>query len=147
MTKARDIRAAVYEELDVDPLIDPVDIVVEVLDSSVLLNGTVPSQAQRSEATAAAWRVNGVTQVENQLDVALPAADYGDDETLMRLANEALAANTAVPDGVTATARAGCVYLVGTVSESAQRVACEDTVADLGGVLSISNEIDVLGDA
>jgi len=147
MTTGRDIRAAVYEELDADPLIDPVDIVVEVLDDSVLLNGTVPSEAQRSQATAVAWRVDGITKVENLLDVALPAADYGDDETLMRLANEALAANTAVPGTVTATARAGCVHLVGTVSESAQRVACEDTVADLGGVLSISNEIEVLGQA
>jgi len=147
MTTARDIRAAVYEELDIDPLIDPADVEVEVQDGSVLLNGTVPSLEQRSEATAAAWRVDGVTQVENLLDVALPAADYGDDETLTRMANEALAANTAVPDGVTATARAGCISLAGTVSESAQRVACEDTVAGLGGVLSIANEVEVLGRA
>jgi osmotically-inducible protein OsmY len=50
---SKDIRAQVYEELRVDPLIDTDDIEVKVLDSDVLLNGTVPSQAQRSEAAVA----------------------------------------------------------------------------------------------
>jgi len=39
-----DIRAAVYEELVTDPLIDADDIVVEVFNGDVSLEGTVPSQ-------------------------------------------------------------------------------------------------------
>ncbi len=48
----RDIRAAVYEELVTDPLIDADDIVVGVFNVDVPLDGTVPSQAERSEAAA-----------------------------------------------------------------------------------------------
>ena len=49
----RDIRAAVHEALVTDPRIDADGIVVEVFDGAITLNGTVPSQAQRSEAAAA----------------------------------------------------------------------------------------------
>ena len=143
----RDIRAAVYEELVTDPLIDADDIVVEVVDGAASLNGTVPSQAQCAEAAAAARRVDGVTMVDNLLAVALPSRDFGDDVALAQLANQALAANAAVPDGVKATAREGSVFLTGAVSRSAQRVAAEDTVAGVAGVLSITNEIDVQSNA
>lgn len=61
----RDIRAAVYEELVTDPLIDADDIVVGVFNGDVPLDGTVPSQAERSEAAAVAQRVAGVTVVHN----------------------------------------------------------------------------------
>jgi len=147
MATDRDIRAAVYEELVTDPLIDTGDIVIEVSNGAVSLNGTVPSQAQCSEAAAAARRVNGVTRVDNLLAVALPSGDYGDDAALTQLANQTLAANGTVPDGVKAAAREGNVFLTGTVSHSVQRVAAEDAVAGLAGVLSITNEIDVQGEA
>jgi len=140
----RDIRAAVYEELITDPLIDPEDIVVEVINGAVSLNGTVPSRAQCSEAAAAARRVDGVTRVDNLLAVA--SGGFEDDATLARSVNRALAANGAVPDGVKATAREGSIFLTGTVSHSAQRVAAEDTAAAVAGVLDITDEIEVLGE-
>jgi osmotically-inducible protein OsmY len=141
----RDIWAAVHEELVTDPLIDAGNIVVDVVDGAVSLTGTVPSQAQCTEAAAAALRVARVTMVDTLLAVALPSGDFGDDAALAQLANQALAVNAAVPDGVTATAREGNIFLIGTVSVSAQRVAAEDTVADVAGVLSITNEIEVQG--
>jgi osmotically-inducible protein OsmY len=90
--------------------------------------------------------VAGVTGVDHLLGVALPSRDYGDDAALAQLANDALAANRAVPNGVRATAREGDVFLTGTVSVSAQRVAAEDAVAGVVGVLSITNQIEVQGD-
>jgi osmotically-inducible protein OsmY len=140
-----DICAAVHRELVTDPLIEADDIVVELLDGKVSLNGTVPSQNQRSEAAAAARRVAGVTDVYNLLGVALPSSDYGDDAALAQLVNDALGANRAVPDGVRATAHEGDVFLTGTVRYSAQRVAAEDAVAGVAGVLSVTNQIEVLG--
>jgi osmotically-inducible protein OsmY len=80
------------------------------------------------------------------LAVALPADDYGDDAVLARLANQALAANAAVPDSVKATASNGNLFLTGTVSRNGQRDAAQDTAAGVAGILSITNEIDVLGD-
>jgi len=146
MATDRDIRAAVYEELVTDPQIDAEDIVVEVFHGAVSLNGTVPSQAQCSEAAAAARRVDGVTAVDNLLAVAIPAGGFEDDAALAQLANRALAANGTVPGGVRATAREGNVFLTGTVSRSVQRVAAENTVAAVAGVLSITNEIEVQGE-
>jgi osmotically-inducible protein OsmY len=128
-----DIRAAVSKELATDPSIDANDIVVEVFNDAISLNGTVPSQAQRSEAAAAARRVAGVTTVYNLLAVALPSADYGDDAALAQLVNSALAANRAVPNGVRATCHQGDIFLTGVVSHSEQRAAAEDAAAGVGG--------------
>ena len=139
----RDIRAAVHEALVADPRINADDIVVEVFDGDVTLNGTVPSQAQCSEAAAAARRVAGATTVQNLLAVALPSNDYGDDTALAQLVNEALGANRAVPDGVRATCREGAVFLTGIVSLSALRAAADDSAAGVAGVLSITNQIEV----
>jgi len=147
MVTDRDIRAAVYEELFTDPLIDTENIVVEVLDGAVSLTGTVPAQAQCAEATAAAHRAAGVIGVDNLLAVAIPFAGFEDDAALAQSANRALAANGSVPAGVTAAAREGSIFLTGTVSHSVQRVAAEDTVAAVAGVLSITNEIEVQGEA
>jgi len=147
MVTDRDIRAAVYEELVTDPLIDTEDIVVEVLNGAVSLTGTVPTQAQCAEAAAAAHRVDGVTGVDNLLAVAIPFGGFEDDAALARSVNRALAANGTVPHGVKATAREGSIFLTGMVSRSAQRVAAEDTAAAVSGVLDITNEIEVQGEA
>ncbi len=141
-----DIRAAVYLELDADPLIDADNIEVDVVNGEVSLNGSVMSQEQRSEAAAVAQRVGDVTVVHNLLSVAPPSSDYGDDAALAQLVNDALAANQAVPGGVRATAREGDVCLTGMVGDSAERVAAEDAAAGVAGVLSITNQIEVQGD-
>ena len=138
----RDIRAAVYQELDADRLVDAADIVVEAVNGVVSLNGTVPSHDQRVAAATAARRVAGVTGVDNLLDVALPVGDYLEDAALAQRVNSALAAK-GVPDGVRATARAGDVVLTGTVRDITQRGAAEDAAAGVGGVLSITNRIEV----
>ena len=143
----RNIRDEVHKELVTDPLIDADDIVIEVVNGAVSLTGTVPSQAQCTEVVAAAHRVAGVIGVDNLLAVALPSGDFGDDAALAQLANQALATTRAVPDGVQATAREGSIFLTGTVSHNVQRVAAEDTVAGVAGVLSITNEIEVQGNA
>ena len=143
MGASRDVRAAVVEELRVDPLIDTGDIEVKVFGGDVSLNGTVPSQAQRSEAAVAARRAGGVTTVHNLLDVALPSEDWGDDAVLAQVVNQALAADAAVPEGIKASARDGNVVLTGLVSSSAQRAAAEDAAAGCGGVLGVINKIVV----
>ena len=146
MSTDSDIQMAVSKELAADPQIDADDIVVDIVYGAVSLTGTVPSQAQCAEATAAARRVAGATRVDNLLAVALPSRDFGDDVALAQFTNQALAETAAVPDGVKATVREGSVTLTGTVSISAQRVAAEDTVAGVAGVVNITNEIEVQSD-
>jgi osmotically-inducible protein OsmY len=147
MGKTTDIREAVEAELEFDPLVDPSDITVKNISGQVALNGTVPSYPQYLEAAAAAQRVAGVTDVHNHLEVLLPDVDYRDDAMLTTAANNALALNVTVPDGVEATARDGDVTLSGMVPFGPQRAAAESAVAGLIGVRNVNNEVEVWDDA
>jgi osmotically-inducible protein OsmY len=141
------IRDAVESELIFDPLVDETNITVKNMNGEVVLNGTVPSYPQYLEAAAAAQRVAGVKNVHNHLEVALPPDDYRDDATLTTMANNALALNITVPDGVEATARNGNIRLTGTVSYGSQRAAAELAIAGLTGVRNIKDKIEIVWDA
>jgi len=147
MGKNHDIRAAVEAELAFDPLVSATGITVMNLNGDVALNGTVASYPQYLEAAAAAQRVAGVKNVHNHLEVVLPPGDYRDDALLTTAANNALALNVTVPDGIEAAARDGNLTLTGTVPSGPQRAAAEAAVAGLTGVRNIRNYIDVGEDA
>jgi osmotically-inducible protein OsmY len=147
MGKTKDIREAVDAELTFDPLVDAANITVKNKDGEVALNGTVPNYPQYQEATAAAQRVAGVTSVHNHLEVVLPPGDYRNDPTLATAANNALALDVTVPDGVQATASNGNLTLTGAVSYGAERAAAELAVAGLTGVRDIKDDIEIAYDA
>lgn len=147
MGKTKDIRGAVEKELIFDPLVDSADIIVKNMNGEVALNGTVPNYPQYREAADAAQRVAGVTNVHNHLEVVLPPGDYRDDAMLTTAANNALALNVTVPDGVEATAKNGNLTLTGSVSYGGQRTAAELAVAGLTGVRNIKDEIGIWNDA
>jgi len=142
-----DIRDTVESELIFDPLVDETDIKVKNINGEVALNGTVASYPQYLEAAAATQRVAGVKNVHNHLEVVLPLGDYRDDAVLTTMANNALALNVTVPDGVEATARTGNLRLTGTVSYGSQRAAAELAVAGLTGVRNIRDDIEIRWDA
>jgi osmotically-inducible protein OsmY len=145
-TKTTDIREAVRAELDFDPLVDASDITIKNMNGDVALNGTVSSYPQYMEAAAAARRVYGVTSIHNHLMVLLPPRDYRDDPMLTTAANNALAQNITVPDGVEATASDGNLWLTGTVSYGSQRKAAEMSVAALTGVRNVTDDIEIRTD-
>ena len=143
VSKTKDVRAAVEQELGFDSGVDAAHIAVRNIVGDVTLTGTVPSYPQYVEAAAAARRVAGVTGVHNQLEVALPEGDYRDDVKLATAANNALAANVTVPDSVEATAEDGDVTLTGTVSYGTERAAAEAAVSSLTGVRNVINDIEI----
>jgi osmotically-inducible protein OsmY len=147
MSKSKDIRAAVEDELIFDPLVDATNISMKNLNGEVALNGTVPSYPQYLEAADAARRVAGVTSVHNHLEVLLPLGDERDDTTLTTAANNALTLNVTVPAGVEATAHDGNLTLTGTVPYGSQRDAAEATVALLTGVRNVKDNIEISYDA
>ena len=147
MSTTQDIRAAVEAELKFDPLVDDADIQVMNVNTDVALNGTVPNYPQYLEAAAAAQRVTGVKNVYNHLEVALSEADFRDDVMLITAANNALAQNVTVPDGVEATASDGNVTLTGTVSFGTERAAAERAVSGLIGLRNVRNDIEISYDA
>jgi osmotically-inducible protein OsmY len=143
MGKTTDIREAVDAELKFDPLVDDADIHVMNMNGDVALNGTVPSYPQYLEAATAAQRVSGVKNVFNHLQVVLPDADFRDDAMLTTAANNALALNVTVPDGVEAAASDGNLTLTGTVEFGAERTAAETAVAGLTGVRNLRDDIEI----
>ena len=143
MGKTKDVRAAVEAELGFDPLVDSADIKVMNMRGDVTLAGTVPSYPQYVEAAAAARRVAGVSGVHNNLMVVLPDRDYRDEVQLITAANNALAQNITVPDGVEAVAADGNIILTGTVSYLTERAAAEAAVSGLVGVRNVENDIDI----
>src|SRR5215471_14866900 len=147
MGTTKDIREAVQAELKFDPLVDDADIDVVNINGDVALNGTVASYPQYLEAAAAAQRVSGVKNVHNHLEVVLPPGNYRDDAMLTTAANNALAMNITVPDGVEATAYDGNVELTGIVKHGPQRAAAELAVAGLTGVRNVRNDIEIGYDA
>ena len=68
--------------------------------SVVTLSWAIAPGIYRPGAAEAAWRVAGVTNVHNHLEVVLPPGDVRDDSMLTTAANDALAANVTVPAGV-----------------------------------------------
>jgi osmotically-inducible protein OsmY len=147
MSKTKDIRGAVEDELIFDPLVDSSDIRVENLNGDVALNGSVPSYPQYLEAAAAARRVAGVTGVHNHLEVVLLAGDDRSDPVLETAANNTLELSVTIPDGVTATAHNGNVTLSGTVRYGYERTAAETAVATLAGVRNLKDDIEISWDA
>jgi len=145
--KTKDIREAVEAELGFDPLVDASNISIENLSGDVALNGTVASYPQYVEAAAAAQRVYGVTSVHNHLEVVLPPENYRDDPMLTTMANNALALDITVPDGVEAAASNGNLTLTGTVHYGSERTAAELAVAGLTGVRNIKDDIGIAWDA
>jgi osmotically-inducible protein OsmY len=143
MGKTTDIRTAVEAELKFDPQVDDADVHVVNMNGDVALNGTVPSYPQYLEAAAATQRVSGVKNVFNHLQVVLPDADFRDDAMLTTAANNALAQNVTVPDGVEATAEDGNLTLTGTVGYGAERAAAELAVTGLTGVRNVRDDIEV----
>ena len=77
----------------------------------------------------------------------LPDENYCDDAILTTTANNALALNATVPDGVEATARDGNLTLTGAVEYGRQRNAAELAVAGLTGVRNVKDDIDISYDA
>ena len=147
MGTIKDVRHAVEAELEFDPLVDDADVHIVNINGDVALNGTVPSYPQYLEAAAAAQRVAGVRNVHNHLQVVLPDEDYRDDAILTTVANDALALNVTVPDGVEATALDGNLTLTGAVQYGRQRKAAELAVAGLVGVRNVKDDIEISYDA
>jgi osmotically-inducible protein OsmY len=143
VSKTKDVRAAVEKELGFDPRVDSSDIKVMTIGGNVNLTGTVPSFPQYLQASAGARRVDGVTSVDNNLEVVLPESNYRDDAKLTTAANNALTANLTVPDSVEATAEDGNVTVSGTVSYGTERAAAAEAVAGLTGVRNVWNEIEI----
>jgi osmotically-inducible protein OsmY len=136
------IHADVIEELDWDPEVSAKDVGVEVDDGVVTLTGAVETYAKKVAAERAAFRVEGVRAVANELHVKGPGAR--DDTDVARAAAAALEANNHLPrDRIQITVKNGKVALTGEVDWGYQRAAATAAVRFLPGVRDVINTIRV----
>jgi osmotically-inducible protein OsmY len=136
---------AVIANLDLDPRIpESLEIAVAADDGLVTLRGTVESFSQRRAAGQDAKKVDGVYDVDNELNVSLTGANRRDDDEIRGAALQGLIWDVDVPsDFVDVKVDDGWVTLKGNVSYQFESDAAYDDVASLYGVLGVTNEIVV----
>jgi osmotically-inducible protein OsmY len=147
MKNDRQLEDDVRAELDWDPAInDPGAIAVAAYRGHVTLRGTLPSLHQRRTAVAAAKRVRGTFDVDDQLSVRLMDELAREDAELRGAVLQAFAWNVQVPAAqIDVAVDVGHVRLSGRVDWPYQRAAAEDTVSTMEGVVGVRNEIEVSG--
>ncbi|HEX3830611.1 MAG TPA: BON domain-containing protein [Solirubrobacteraceae bacterium] len=136
---------AVIANLDRDPRIpESLEIAVAADDGIVTLRGTVESFSQRRAAGQDAKKVEGVYDVDNELNVSLTGANRRDDDEIRGAALQGLIWDVDVPsDFVDVKVDDGWVTLKGNVSYQFESDAAYDDVASLYGVLGVTNQIVV----
>ena len=140
------IETAVLEALRTDPRIPhPEEIAVAVDEHAVTLRGTVGSFTQRRAAVRDAREVDRVRYVYDDLSVRLLDAAQRSDAELRGMALQAIAWDTDAPaELIDVKVEDGWVTLRGTVSWQFESDAAYEDVANLFGVIGITNEIRVV---
>jgi len=140
----RELREAVEEALDWEPIIDAKGIGVSVKEGVVKLSGHVPSYPQKREGKKVAALVRGVKAVVCELKVTLPSPSERSDEDIARAAANAIAWNTLLPkDKIKVGVDQGRITLEGAVDWQYQRKSADQCVGYLAGVRDVNNHIIV----
>lgn len=144
--QVRDLEAqiALRNALDRAPDLSEREIEVSVEDGVVTLSGKVDDPTERSGAERIASAVEGVRDVENQLEVSR-AASLPPDDGLKKRAEFALFTTDAFNlELIEIRVEEGVVTLSGDVRSEAERLLAERVVADVDGVQSVENRLEVL---
>jgi osmotically-inducible protein OsmY len=140
----RDLRQAVEEALDWEPIVNAKRIGVSVKDGVVTLTGHADSFPQKREAEKVAGLVAGVKAVACELEVALAPPDQPADEEIAGAASNAIARNTLLPNGtIQVWVDHGRVTLEGVVDSQQQRASARQCIRCLAGVKDVNNHIVV----
>jgi osmotically-inducible protein OsmY len=139
-----DLERSVTDELYWDPKVDNAAIAVSADDGVVTLRGTVGSFRQKREATQDAERVFGVESVKNDLQVRIMNQDRRDDAELRGDVLQALMLDSIVPSTIDAKVDDGMVTLTGTANWQFERDETEFVAANVLGVVSVDDEIDLV---
>ena len=146
MTTYVSIEHAVLEALRTDPrLPNPEEVAVAVDEDAVTLRGTVGSFSQRRAAVRDARKIDGVRYVYDDLSVRILDAAQRSDAELRGMALQTIAWDTDAPaELIDVKVEDGWVTLRGTVSWQFESDAAYEDVANLFGVIGITNDIRVL---
>ena len=144
MSHDKDLQKAVLDEFNWEPSVTAGHIGVTANDGVVTLTGHVDSYAKKQAAELAASRVKGVKGVAEEIKVRLPFDVSRTDEEIAAAAIERLAWNASVPrDSLQVKVEKGWVTLTGEVDWWFQKIAAENDIRPLHGVVGISNQATV----
>ena len=136
-----DVRDAVVQELDWDPLFDAASIGVSARNGAVTLTGWTESYQSKLAAERAAKRVRGVHAVANDIQVTL-RHERADPDIAADIVRELTLRSRSIPD-VQATVENGHVTLTGRAPTLLQRAEAESAVHRVRGVRRVANRISV----
>ena len=137
-----ELQQDVMNELKWEPRIHAAEIGVAVTNGVVTLSGHVDSFYKKAAAERAAWHVFGVQAVIEDIQVRLPGSLKRTDDEITRIASDALGWNVQVPsDRITVQVQDGVLTLSGEVDWRYQKVAAEEAVRYLAGVVLVNNII------
>lgn len=140
----RTIQRAVLDELAWEPSVNAAHVGVTVHDGVVTLGGHVETYAEKLAVEKAAARVKGVKAVVERIEVKLDSPGKHSDEALAAHIAQALNWDVSLPlDRITATVENGWVELRGEVDWQYQKLAAFEDVQRLGGVVGVTNRIEV----
>lgn len=144
MSHDSDLQQAVLAELKWEPSIVAAHIGVAANAGVVTLTGHVDSYTQKRAAECAAGRVKGVKAVAEEIEVRLAFDAKRDDSELAAAAIDRLAWDVSVPrDAIEVRTENGWVTLTGQVAWHFQKVAAEQDIRPLLGVVGVSNQITI----
>jgi osmotically-inducible protein OsmY len=146
MLETTRIEGDILAALDEDPRIpSPSEIAVKAYDGAVALRGTVGSFAQRRAAGDDARKVQGVFDVDNELQVRLLDEYAREDAEIRGVALQMLNWDSELPAGsIDVKVVDGWLTLKGDVDYQFQSDYAFNDVSNLLGVVGITNEIKVV---
>jgi osmotically-inducible protein OsmY len=138
------LRQNILDELEFEPSIDAADIGVTADNGIVTLTGHVRTYAEKEAAERVVRRVKGVRGIAAEIEVRIFGPKETDDDDIARRAVRMLDWNVSVPkDSVQVRVLKGWVTLRGEVEWQYQKNAAYDAVRDLGGVVGVSNLVEL----
>lgn len=141
------ITSRVKMALAQDPVVKARQVNVDTFRGVVQLNGFVDSPEAKSQATVVAQNVEGVQEVQNNLEVHQQARTVGtfiDDATITAKVKTALVGDpTTEAVEVKVDTRDGVVQLSGFVDDESEKAAAERVAQNVAGVQRVENEIEV----
>jgi osmotically-inducible protein OsmY len=144
MSDDHHLQQAVLAELNWEPSVDAAHIGVAANAGVVTLTGHVESYAEKHNVEMAVLRVKGVKAVAMEIDVKLPMDVKRGDDEIAAAAIDRLGWDVSVPrDAVKVNVEQGWVTLTGEVDWHYQKLAAEQDVHRLHGVVGLSNQITI----
>jgi osmotically-inducible protein OsmY len=140
-----DLFKNVKDELEWDPKLKNASIAVAVDDGVVTLRGNVGTFREKREARAAVSKIQGVKQVDDELQVRLPGLKPRGDVELRTDVLQALMLDSHVPETIDVSVNDGYVTLSGTAEWKYERDEAAFVASNVKGVVGIWDNVELTG--